>query len=144
MGGTPFESYRVHHRLGRLRHADVPQAGAGVFERWLSNRENFGNNDYRKRGFLYGGLTFVERSDVVGGQTMVAAKKGHVYPVGPGHLQAVPRARRLDGDGQYHRLEYYARMDEKPKGPVLIWKSVQPAHALHLPEALVELTFKAA
>ena len=48
---------------------------------------------------------------MVGGQTMVAAKKGHVYPVGPGIFK------------QYHApadwmetvntigLEYYARLE---------------------------------
>ena len=130
--------------LKAKRHVEAAMVRE-YFERWLSNRENFGNNDYRKRGFPYGGLTFVERSDVVGGQTMVAAKKGHVYPVGPGIFK------------QYHApadwmetvntigLEYYARMDEKPKGRGFdLEVQSNPLTLCTFPEALVELTFKAA
>ena len=84
MGGTPFDHIECIIGSDAYDMLTSHKLVREYFERWLSNRENFGNNDYRKRGFPYGGLTFVERSDVVGGQTMVAAKKGHVYPVGPG------------------------------------------------------------
>ena len=135
MGGTPFD------------HIECI-IGSDAYDMLTSHklvREYFGNNDYRKRGFPYVGLTFVERSDVVGGQTMVAAKKGHVYPVGPGIFK------------QYHApadwmetvntigLEYYARMDEKPKGRGFdLEVQSNPLTLCTYPEALVELTFKAA
>ncbi len=97
MGGTPFDHIECIIGSDAYDMLTSHKLVREYFERWLSNRENFGNNDYRKRGFPYGGLTFVERSDVVGGQ------EGARLPGRPRHLQAVPRARRLDGDGQYHR-----------------------------------------
>ena len=145
MGGTPFDHIECIIGSDAYDMLTSHKLVREYFERWLSNRENFGNNDYRKRGFPYGGLTFVERSDVVGGQTMVAAKKGHVYPVGPGIFK------------QYHApadwmetvntigLEYYARMDEKPKGRGFdLEVQSNPLTLCTFPEALVELTFKAA
>ena len=145
MGGTPFDHIECIIGSDAYDMLTSHKLVREYFERWLSNRENFGNNDYRKRGFPYGGLTFVERSDVVGGQTMVAAKKGHVYPVGPSIFK------------QYHApadwmetvntigLEYYARMDEKPKGRGFdLEVQSNPLTLCTYPEALVELTFKAA
>ena len=145
MGGTPFS--HIECIIGSdaydmlTSHVLVRKS----FEDWLARKQDYGNNDYRKRGFTYGGLTFVERSDVVGGQTMVAAKKGHVYPVGPGIFK------------QYHApadwmetvntigLEYYARMDEKEKSRGIdIEVQTNPLTLCTYPEALVELDFKAA
>ncbi len=145
MGGTPFS--HIECIIGSDAY-DMLTSHALVrkyFEDWLARKQDYGDNDYRKRGFTYGGLTFVERSDVVGGQTMVAAKKGHVYPVGPGIFK------------QYHApadwmetvntigLEYYARMDEKPKGRGFdLEVQSNPLTLCTYPEALIELTFKAA
>jgi hypothetical protein len=143
MGGTPFDHIECIIGSDAYDMLTSHKLVREYFERWLSNRENFGNNDYR--GFPYGGLTFVERSDVVGGQTMVAAKKGHVYPVGPGIFK------------QYHApadwmetvntigLEYYARMDKKEKSRGIdIEVQTNPLTLCTYPEALVELDFKAA
>lgn len=145
MGGTPFS--HIECIIGSDAY-DMLTSHVLVrkyFEDWLARKQDYGNNDYRKRGFTYGGLTFVERSDVVGGQTMVAAKKGHVYPVGPGIFK------------QYHApadwmetvntigLEYYARMDEKEKSRGIdIEVQTNPLTLCTYPEALVELDFKAA
>ena len=145
MGGTPFS--HIECIIGSDAY-DMLTSHVLVrkyFEDWLARKQDYGNNDYRKRGFPYGGLTFVERSDVVGGQTMVAAKKGHVYPVGPGIFK------------QYHApadwmetvntigLEYYARMDEKEKSRGIdIEVQTNPLTLCTYPEALVELDFKAA
>lgn len=145
MGGTPFG--HIECIIGSDAY-DMLTSHVLVrkyFEDWLVRRQDFGDNDYRKRGFTYGGLTFVERSEVVGGRTMVEAKKGHVYPVGPGIFK------------QYHApadwieavntvgLEYYSRMDEKPKGRGYdIEVQTNPLTLCTYPEALVELTFKAA
>ena len=144
MGGTPFDHIECIIGSDAYDMLTSHKLVREDFERWLSNRAKFGNND-RKRGFPYGGLTFVERSDVVGGQTMVAAKKGHVYPVGPGIFK------------QYHApadwmetvntigLEYYARMDEKPKGRGFdLEVQSNPLTLCTFPEALIELNFKAA
>lgn len=145
MGGTPFSHIECIIGSDAYDMLTSHKLVREYFERWLSNQQSFGDNDYRKRGFTYGGLTFVERSDVVGGQTMVEARKGHVYPVGPGIFK------------QYHApadwmetvntigLEYYARMDEKPKGRGFdLEVQSNPLTLCTFPEALVELNFKAA
>ena len=125
MGGTPFDHIECIIGSDAYDMLTSHKLVREYFERWLSNRENFGNNDYRKRGFPYGGLTFVERSDVVGGQTMVAAKKGHVYPVGPGIFK------------QYHAPADWSR-------GIDIEVQTNPLTLCTYPEALVELDFKAA
>lgn len=52
-----------------------------LFEQWLANQASFGNNDFRKRGFPYGGVVFMEVNDVVDGKNLVAPDKAHMYPV---------------------------------------------------------------
>ena len=110
MGGTPFDHIECIIGSDAYDMLTSHKLVREYFERWLSNRENFGDNDYRKRGFPYGGLTFVERSDVVGGQTMVAAKKGHVYPVGPGIFKQFHAPADWMETVNTIGLEYYARM----------------------------------
>ena len=145
MGGTPFDHIECIIGSDAYDMLTSHKLVREYFERWLSNRENFGDNDYRKRGFPYGGLTFVERSDVVGGQTMVAAKKGHVYPVGPGIFKQFHAPADWMETVNTIGLEYYARMDEKPKGRGFdLEVQSNPLTLCTYPEALVELTFKAA
>ena len=52
-----------------------------AFERWQANQSNFGDNDYRKRGFPYANVVWVEVNDVVDGKKLVEPDKGHMYPV---------------------------------------------------------------
>ena len=99
MGGTPFSHIECIIGSDAYDMLTSHKLVREYFERWLSNRSNFGDNDYRKRGFPYGGLTFVERSDVV--QDDGGCQEGARLPGRPRHFQAVPRARRLDGNGQY-------------------------------------------
>ncbi len=145
MGGTPFS--HIECIIGSDAY-DMLTSHVLVreyFERLARPPTNFGDNDYRKRGFTYGGLTFVERSDVVGGQTMVAAKKGHVYPVGPGIFKQYHAPADWMETVNTMGLEYYARMDLKEKAAASTSRCSQPAHALHAsPKRLVELDFKAA
>lgn len=145
MGGTPFS--HIECIIGSDAY-DMLTSHVLVrkyFEDWLSRQQDFGDNDYRKRGFTYGGLTFVERSDVVAGQTLVAAKKGHVYPVGPGIFKQFHAPADWMETVNTMGLEYYARMDEKPKGRGFdLEVQTNPLTLCIYPEALVELTFKAA
>lgn len=83
MGGTPFDHIECIIGSDAYDMLTSHKLVREYFERWLSHRENFGDNDYRKRGFPYGGLAFVDASDVVGGQTMVEAKKGPRLPSAP-------------------------------------------------------------
>lgn len=145
MGGTPFG--HIECIIGSDAY-DMLTSHVLVrkyFEDWLARKQDYGDNDYRKRGFTYGGLTFVERSDVVGGQTMVAAKKGHVYPVGPGIFKQYHAPADWMETANTIGLEYYARMDMKEKSRGIdIEVQTNPLTLCTYPEALVELDFKAA
>ena len=145
MGGTPFS--HIEGIIGSAAY-DMLTSHKLVreyFERWLSNRSNFGDNDYRKRGFPYGGLTFVERSDVVGGKTMVDAKKGHVYPVGPGIFKQYHAPADWMETVNTMGLEYYARMDLKEKARGIDFEvQSYPLTLCTFPEALLDLYCKAA
>lgn len=144
MGGTPFG--HIECIIGSDAY-DMLTSHVLVrkyFEDWLARKQDYGDNDYRKRGFTYGGLTFVERSDVVGGQTMVAAKKGHVYPVGPGIFKQYHAPADWMETANTIGLEYYARMDMKEKSRGIdIEVQTNPLTLCTYPEALVELDFKA-
>lgn len=145
MGGTPFSHIECIIGSDAYDMLTSHKLVREYFERWLSNRSNFGDNDYRKRGFPYGGLTFVERSDVVGGKTMVDAKKGHVYPVGPGIFKQYHAPADWMETVNTMGLEYYARMDLKEKGRGIdIEVQSNPLTLCTFPEALIELNFKAA
>lgn len=115
------------------------------FEDWLSRKQDFGDNDYRGRGFTYGGVTFYEASEVVGGLTLVDADKGHLYPVGPGIWKMYHAPADWMETVNTIGLPYYARMDAKPRsrGYDLEVQS-NPLTLCIYPEALVELTAKGA
>ena len=82
---------------------------------------------------------------MVGGQTMVAAKKGHVYPVGPGIFKQYHAPADWMETVNTMGLEYYARMDVKEKSRGIdIEVQTNPLTLCTYPEALVELDFKAA
>ena len=145
MGGTPFSHIECIIGSDAYDMLTSHKLVREYFERWLSNRSNFGDNDYRKRGFPYGGLTFVERSDVVGGKTMVDAKKGHVYPVGPGIFKQYHAPADWMETVNTMGVEEYARRDlkEKGRGIDMEWQS-NPRTLCTFPEALIELNCKAA
>ena len=145
MGGVPL--MRMECVIGADAY-DMLTSHALVrkyFEDWMARQQDFGDNDYRKRGFTNGGITFVECSEVVGGKTMVDAKKGHLFPVGPGIFKQYQAPADWMETVNTVGLEYYARMDEKPRGRGYdIEVQSNPLTLCTYPEALVELTFKAA
>ena len=115
------------------------------FEDWQARKQDFGENDYRKNGFTYGGITFYEASEVVGGQQLVQDNMGHLYPVGPGIYKTYNAPadwmETVNTDG----LPFYARMDQLPKGRGYeIEVQANPLTLCLFPEALVELTASAA
>lgn len=112
-----------------------------AYNLWAANLSSFGDNDYRRRGFTYGGVTFYEAGEVVGGKTLVSATKGHLYPVGPGiwkeHYAPADWMETANTIGR----PYYARMDERPKNRGYdIEVQANPLTLCLFPEALVELT----
>lgn len=145
MGGVPYQ--RIECIIGSDAY-DMLTGHALVrkyFEDWLARQRDFGDDDYRKRGFVYGNVTFIECSDVVGGKTMVEPTKGHMYPVGPGIFKQYQAPADWMETVNTVGLEYYARMDEKLLGRGFdIEVQSNPLTVCTYPEALVELNFTAA
>ncbi len=140
MGGVPFG------HLECLVGADFYDALTGhelvrkVFEDWLSRRENFGDNDYRRRGFFYGGVMFYEASDVVAGRTLVDTDKGHLYPVGSGIFTEYSAPANWMETVNTYGQPFYARMDVEDNGRgYYIEGQANPLMLCNFPEALVEL-----
>lgn len=145
MGGNPYQ--RLECVLGSDAY-DMLTGNKWVrefYERWAAYKDtSFGNNDMR-RGFTYGGVTFFEASEVVGGLTLVAAAKGHLFPVGPGVFEQFNAPADWMSTANTYGLEYYGRMDpiEADRGYTLEAQS-NPLTICTFPEALVELTFSKA
>ena len=115
------------------------------FEDWLARSKDFGDNDYRKLGFTYAGITFYEASEVVGGRKLVDDSKGHVYPVGPGIYKTYNAPADWMETVNTVGLPFYARMDPRQRGRGFdLEVQANPLTLCLFPEALVELTAKAA
>ena len=115
-----------------------------AYNLWAANLSSFGDNDYRKRGFTYGGVTFYEASEVIGGKTLVDADKGHLYPVGPGIWKEYYAPADWMETANTIGRQYYARMDERPRSRGYdIEVQANPLTLCLFPEALVELTASA-
>ena len=128
--GSNFYDYLTGHSLVRQ-----------YFEDWLARRADFGDNDRRSRGFTYGGVTFYEASEVVGGQKLVADNKGHLYPVGPGIWQTYNAPADWMETVNTVGLPFYARMDERKAGRGYdLEVQGNPLTICLYPEALVEMT----
>ena len=121
-------------------HALVREA----YNLWAANQSNFGDNDYRRRGFPYGGILWIEASDVVGGRKLVDDNKGHLFPTGPGIWKMFHAPASWWETVNTRGLSFYARMDDRGKGRGYeIQIQSNPLTLCMFPEALVELTFKA-
>ncbi len=142
MGGNPFS--RMEAVIGAnaydklTGHVLVRQ----YFEDWLSRQQDFGDNDYRKRGFTYGGVTWYEASEVVGGQTLVNTDKGHLYPVGPNVFKCWNAPADWMSTANTYGLPFYSQMTPIPGDRGFdIEVQANPLCVCTFPEALVELTF---
>ncbi len=141
MGGVPFM------RIEALVGSNFYDALVGnkyvreAYALWSANQASFGDNDYRKRGFTYGGVTFYEASEVVGGNTLVEANKAHFYPVGSGIFTEYTAPANWMSAVNSYGLPYYAQMIplEGDKGFKVEGQS-NPLMLCNFPEALYELT----
>ena len=116
-----------------------------AYNLWAANQSSFGDNDYRRRGFPYGGILWIEASDVVGGRKLVDDDKGHLYPTGPGIWKMYHAPANWVETVNTRGLPFYARMDERGRGRGYdLEVQSNPLTICMFPEALVELTFKAA
>ncbi len=128
--GENFYDYLTSHVLVRK-----------YFEDWLARKQDYGDNDYRRRGFTYGSVTFVEASETVGGRKFVEPNKGHLYPVGPGIWQTYNAPADWMETVNTVGRPYYARMDERKRGRGYdLEVQGNPLTLCIYPEALIELT----
>lgn len=141
MGGVPFQ--RIECLVGSdfydmlTGHQNIRQ----YFENWLARQQDFGDVDYRRRGFTYAGITFFEASEVVAGRTMVHPKVGHAYPVGPGIFSQFHAPADWMETVNTTGLDFYARMDTLDRGRGFsIEVQSNPLTICNYPEALVEIT----
>jgi hypothetical protein len=131
--GSDFYDMLTSHKLVRE-----------AFNLWNANQSNFDNNDFRKRGFTYGGVTFIEASEVVGGRQLVEPTKAHFYPVGLDIFMQYNAPANWIETVNTMGNEFYARMDEKKKGRGYdLEVQSNPLAVCAYPEALVELTASA-
>ena len=93
----------------------------------------------------YGGLTFVERSDVVGAQAMVWRPRRGIFWSAPASSSSTTRPPDWMETVNTIGLEPYAPLDEAQRDAVFdLEVQSNPLTLCTYPEALVELTFKAA
>lgn len=141
MGGNPYSHFEAvvgSNFYDRLTgHVLVRK----YYEEWLSRQADFGDNDYRKRGFTYGSITFYEASEVVGGLRLVEPDKGHIYPVGPGIWKTYNAPAGWMETVNTIGLPFYARMEilQRGRGYEIEVQS-NPLTLCIYPEALIELT----
>lgn len=115
-----------------------------AYNLWAANLASFGDNDYRKRGFTYAGITFYEASEVVGGKKLVDDNKGHLFPLGSGIWRSYYAPADWMETANTVGRAYYARMDERPRSRGYDMEvQSNPLTLCLFPEALVELTAKA-
>lgn len=141
LGGTPatrFEALVGSDFYDMLTSHELVRK---AYDLWSANQANFGADDYRRRGFTYGGVTWIEASEVVGGRRLVEPTKAHFYPVGLDvFIQYNAPANWIETANTYGN-EFYARMDIKPKGRGYdLEVQSNPLTVCTYPEALVELT----
>ncbi len=141
MGGVPYQ--RIEAIVGANFYDKLTgnQLVREAYRLWAANLASFGDNDYRKRGFTYGGVTFYEASEAVGGLTLVETEKAHVYPVGSGiFTEYMAPANWMSAANTYGKA-YYAQMQtlDNDRGYYVEGQS-NPLMLCNFPEALVELT----
>lgn len=144
MGGNPYSRFEAIVGSNFYDNLTGCALVREAYSLWAANLSSFGDNDFRKRGFTYGGVTFYEASETVGGKSLVDDDKGHLYPVGPGiwRVYNAP-ADWMEAVNTMGR-QYYARMDERPKSRGFdIEVQANPLTLCLYPEALVELTITA-
>lgn len=141
LGGTPatrFEAIVGSEFYDMLTTHELVRR---AYDLWNANQVNFGDNDYRKRGFTYCGVTFIEASEIVAGRQMVKPREAHFYPVGVNVFEQYSAPANWAETANTYGLEFYARMDPKPRGRGYdLEVQANPLAICTYPEALVTLT----
>ncbi|MEG2173727.1 MAG: major capsid protein [Desulfovibrionaceae bacterium] len=111
------------------------------FEDWQANQANWGDNDYRKRGFVYGGVTWIEASEVINGRSVVDTTKAHMYPVGLGCFDQFNAPANWTDTANTIGQPFYAQMEQRDmQRGYDVEVQANPLCVCNVPEALVELT----
>lgn len=112
-----------------------------AFEQWQANQQNWGDNDYRRRGFVYGNVTWLEASEVVCGRAIVEKNKAHMYPIAPGIFETFYAPANWNQTVNTIGLPFYAQMEAQDmnRGYELEVQS-NPLCVCTFPETLVEFT----
>lgn len=111
------------------------------FELWQANQANWGDNDFRTRGFTYGGITWIEASEIINDRVMVEPTKGHLYPVGIGCFEQYDAPANWMEAANTIGQPFYAQMQELDmQRGYEIEVQANPLCICTVPEALVELT----
>jgi hypothetical protein len=112
-----------------------------AFENWQANQTGWGDNDYRRRGFTYAGITFIEASEVVNGRAIVEENKAHLYPLAPGMFKLYHAPANWLSAVNTVGLPFYAQMDSRDLDRGLeIEVQSNPLALCMYPECLVEFT----
>lgn len=128
--GSEFYDMLTTHKLVRE-----------AYNLWAANQSGFGNEDFRKRGFTYGNVTWIEASEVVAGRKMVQDREAHFYPVGLNIFTQYNAPANWTETANTYGNEFYARMDEKPRGRGYdLEVQSNPLTVCAYPEALVKIT----
>lgn len=141
LGGTPatrFEAIVGSEFYDMLTTHELVRK---AYDLWNANQVNFGDNDYRKRGFTYAGVTFIEASEIVAGRQMVKPREAHFYPVGINVFEQYSAPANWSETVNTYGLEFYARMDPKLRGRGYdLEVQSNPLAICTYPESLVTLT----
>lgn len=128
--GSDFFDMLTSHRLVRE-----------AYNLWAANLSGFGQDDWRKRGFTYGGVTWLEASEVVAGRKLVADREAHFYPAGLNIFMQYNAPANWTETVNTYGNEFYARMDEKQRGRGYdLEVQANPLTICTYPEALVKIT----
>lgn len=113
------------------------------FEQWMAyHQTTFGNNDFRK-GFPYGGMTFIECSKTVAGKIQVEPDEGYVYPVGQGIWRQYYAPADWRETVNTPGLQFYSRMDAIQYGRGwYIEAQTNPCFLCTYPEALCKISIQ--
>lgn len=143
LGGTPTQRFEAIVGSDFYDMLTGHELVRKPFEDWQARQQDFGDNDFRRRGFTYGGVTWIESSEIVGDRQLVEPTKAHMYPVGIGVFVQYNAPANWSETVNTIGNEFYARMEPVRMGRGYdLEVQANPLAICTYPEALVELTAK--
>lgn len=141
LGGTPATRFEALCGADFYDMLTTHKLVREAYNLWAANQSGFGQDDFRRRGFTYGGVTWIEASEIVAGRKMVPDNTAHFYPVGVNIFMQFNAPANWTETANTYGNEFYARMDEKPRGRGFdLEAQSNPLTVCTYPEALVKIT----